>query len=100
MSSTARITQPTSVRFHPGSFQRVKLTVVSTSVQATHATAKPTATTSSPPILARFDSPRLRSLETLIQSSKAPTTPAPAMASITSTPLGVNSRPPWMWAMP
>jgi hypothetical protein len=98
MSRTANTTQPGPVRFHPGSSHRVKLNVVSTSVQARQATAKPNATSSRPPILARLDRPRLRSLLTLIQSSNAPTTAAPAMASITSTPVRVNTRPAWKWA--
>src|SRR4029453_14242255 len=98
MRSTASSTHPTDVRFQPGWSQRVKLTVVSWSVQATQATAKPSATSSRPPILARLDRPRLRSWLTLTQSSNAPPPAAPAMASMTSTPVRVNTRPPRTWA--
>jgi hypothetical protein len=96
ISNTASTIQPTSPSCQPGSVARVKLSVVSTSVHLTHAIANPTATTSRPPILARIESPRLRSLLTLIQSSIAPTTAAPAMASMTRTPLRVKANPPRM----
>jgi hypothetical protein len=100
MSRTANTSHPALPSSQPGSFQRVKLTVVSTSVQARAATAKPTATTSRPPILARLLRPRLRSWLTLIQSSSAPTTPAAAIVNMTSTPLRVKTRPSLTWAAP
>ena len=62
-----------------------------TFVRHTIRTAKPTATLSRPSILARLDSPRFRSLRILIQSSRNPTTPAPAMARTEMMPVHVNT---------
>ncbi len=71
----------------PGESNRVNEIVVWTSVRVRVATAKPTATTSRPIILARLDRPRFRSRLTLIQSSMAPTRAAPMMAAITIRPV-------------
>ena len=49
--------------------------------------ANTTATSSKPIVLARFESPALRSLLTLIQSSRSPTSPAATMQPITSRPV-------------
>jgi hypothetical protein len=62
------------------------------------ATAKPTATTSRPSILARLDSPRLRSRETLIQSSTRPDHAGADDGGITMRPVRVKTRPERTWA--
>ncbi len=77
---------------------RVNDRVVWTSVRVTLSTAKPTATDSRPMLLAAFDRPRLRSCETLIQSSTAPTTPAPITRATSRTPESVNPSPGRVWA--
>jgi hypothetical protein len=49
--------------------------------------AKAAATRSRPIVLARLESPALRSLLTLIQSSRNPTSPAATMQPIASSPV-------------
>ena len=84
--------------FRPGESKRVKEIVVWTWVSVSVASANPTATTSRPSILARLDSPRLRSRDTLIQSSRAPTAAAAAMVPMTMSPVRVKTRPDRTWA--
>ena len=85
--------QPRLPRWMPGESHRVNESVVLTLVKASMETAKPTATTSSPPVLARLVRPRFRSRNTLMPSSTRPTTPARKMAAMQMRPRRVNTMP-------
>ena len=100
MSKMAQIAQIGPASSMPGESKRVNEIVVWMLVNSSVATAKARATTSRPNIFARLDRPRLRSRLTLIQSSMAPTAPAPTIVATTIRPVRVKTSPERTWAAP
>ncbi len=98
MSRTVTTAQPTLPTGMPGWSKRVKPIVVCTTVSCNRPMAKAMATTSRPSTLVRLVSPRLRSRDTLIQSSARPTSPAPTINASSSRPDRVKTVPWGAWA--